>query len=42
MVHLELTLIRNATMASFAHEAPATAKILVDMALIATVTDSDI
>lgn len=41
MVHLELTVIRNATMASLAGEAPDTAKILVDLALIATVTDSD-
>ena len=41
MVHIELTVIRNAVLASFADDVPETAKILVDLALIATVTDSD-
>lgn len=37
MVHVELTVIRNAAMVSFAGEPPDLAKILVDLTLIATV-----
>ncbi|WP_426339731.1 hypothetical protein ACN9MZ_26120 [Pseudoduganella sp. S-14] len=42
MVHIELTEVCNASTADFSGEAPITAKILIDLTLIATVTDSEI